>query len=145
VNVQGILDSGRVRRVRAVLFIGMVCIVGTIHCRTASGSGQIRAEKIGATVEAIRQAVSASSLTPEQKRDIGEKLDSVARDSRTIGKDFDSVAAERDEYKEDSDTLTGIYYACGAIAVLVLIFLFFKFRPSITGALSKVFSGGVSK
>lgn len=144
-NVQGSINRGGVRRLFAVLFFGVVCIVGPIHCRTASGSGQIRAEKIGATVEAIRQAVNASSMTPEQKKDLGEKLDAVAKDSKAMGKDFDSVAAERDEYKEDSDTLTGIYYACGAIAVLVLIFLFFKFRPSITGALSKVFSGGVSK
>ena len=144
-NVQGSINRGGVRRLFAVLFFGMVCVMGPVNCRTASGSGQVRAEKIAVTVETIREAVNASNMTPAQKKDIGEKLDAVAKDSRTMGKDFDNVAAERDEYKEDSDTLTGIYYACGAIAVLVLIFLFFKFRPSITGALSKVFSGGVSK
>lgn len=144
-NVQGAINRGRMRRLSAVLFVGMVCVMGPVNCRTASGSGQVRAEKIAVTVETIREAVNASNMTPAQKKDIGEKLDAVAKDSRTMGKDFDNVAAERDEYKEDSDTLTGIYYACGAIAVLVLIFLFFKFRPSITGALSKVFSGGVSK
>ena len=144
-NVQGAINRGGVRRLFAVLFIGMVCTLGPVNCRTASGSGQVRAEKIAVTVETIREAVNASNMTPAQKKDIGEKLDAVAKDSRTMGKDFDNVAAERDEYKEDSDTLTGIYYACGAVVILVLIALFLKFRPSIVGAVQKVFSGGVAK
>lgn len=144
-NVQGVINRGGMRRLFAVLFVGMVCTLGPINCRTASGSGQIRAEKIGATVEAIRQAVNASNMTPAQKKDIGEKLDAVAKDSRTMGKDFDNVAAERDEYKEDSDTLFHIYIGCGVFVALILLALFLKFRPSILGAVGKVFSGGVAK
>lgn len=82
---------------------------------------------------------------PGAKKDIGEKLDAVAKDSRTMGKDFDNVAAERDEYKEDSDTLFHIYIGCGVFVALILLALFLKFRPSILGAFGKVFSGGVAK
>lgn len=144
-NVQGPINRGGMRRLFAVLFVGMVCTLGPINCRTASGSGQVRAEKISVTVETIREAVNASNMTPAQKKDIGEKLAAVAKDSRTMGKDFDNVAAERDEYKEDSDTLFHIYIGCGVFVALILLALFLKFRPSILGAVGKVFSGGVAK
>ena len=138
---------------RAVLVLGLVCLVGGANCRTAQGRGS---EKASAAIQQIddglsdldllEEAFTKSSATHEEKAAIKKRFYSVRKKFtdakpaiKAVGQLADQAQAEAARNEVDASRMRRIYLACAIAAGILIVGIILKFKSAIVGFFKRLF------